>query len=50
MIEKIDGLEDEMKGKGFHKLVVPFPENLSTVEELASAIYGSKRLKGKVDH
>lgn len=50
LIEKIDGLEDEMKGKGLHKLVVPFPENLSTVEELASAIYGSKRLKGKVDH
>ena len=42
---KIQGLRDTMKGKNLDKLVVPYPENVSTVEELYKAFYGEFGVK-----
>ncbi|KAL3782433.1 hypothetical protein HJC23_006006 [Cyclotella cryptica] len=45
LIEKIESLRETMVGRGLDKLVCPFPENVSTKEEVFEEIYGSNGIK-----
>ena len=51
LLVKIDGLRETLKDKGHDRLVIPYPENVSTVDELYDAFYGEngkrKRRKAK---
>ena len=49
LVKKIDGLREMLEGKGLDKLVTPYPENVSTVDEVFDAIYGGNGLKSKVE-
>ena len=40
LLTKIEGLREELAGRGLDKLVVPYPENVSTEDELFQAFYG----------
>jgi len=45
LIDRIESLRKSLTGKGLDRLVVPFPENVSSTEEVFDAIYGSSGLK-----
>jgi len=45
LIKKIGCLRETLKDKGLDKLVIPYPENVSTVNEVFGALYGSNVLK-----
>lgn len=47
LLVKINGLREKLKEKGLDKLVISFPENVSTVDELYDIFYGSNGLKDK---
>jgi hypothetical protein len=45
LLTKIEDLRDKLKSNGLDRLVVPYPENTSSDEELFQAFYGSYGVK-----